>query len=192
MIGAVFGVTYFGSPKFTDVGYRPVQPVPYSHKLHAGDLGMDCRYCHVAVEIGPKATVPPVQTCMNCHQLILPESVKLKPVRDAWINKTPLEWIRIHKTPDYAFFNHSAHIKRGVGCRSCHGRIDQMDVVMQVQPLSMGWCLDCHRNPDMHLRPLDQITNMEWLAPENQLLLADQYKDERNIKPPTDCTGCHR
>ena len=103
-----------------------------------------------------------------------------------------MEWIRIHKIPDYAFFDHSAHIIRGVGCTTCHGRIDQMEVVMQVQPLSMGWCLDCHRNPDMFLRPLNEITKMDWIPPENQLLLAQQYKIDRNINPPTDCTACHR
>ncbi len=191
-IVVVFGVNYFGSPKFTDTGYRPVQPVPYSHKLHAGDLGMDCRYCHTAVEIGAKATVPPTQTCMNCHVLCLPESEKLLPINQSWAEKKPMEWIRIHKIPDYAFFDHSAHIIRGVGCTTCHGRIDQMEVVMQVQPLSMGWCLDCHRNPDMFLRPLNEITKMDWIPPENQLLLAQQYKIDRNINPPTDCTACHR
>jgi len=192
LAGVVFGVTYFGSPKFTDVGYRPIQPIAYSHKLHAGDLGMDCRYCHTAVEVSAKATVPPTQTCMNCHVICMPESEKLLPVRDSWAKKEALEWVRVHKIPDYAVFDHSAHINRGVGCTSCHGRIDQMEVVMQVQPLSMGWCLNCHRNPDMHLRPLDQVTNMEWIAPDDQLLLAEQFKLERNINPPTDCTGCHR
>ncbi len=192
LVGAVFGVSYFGSPKFTDVGYRPEQPIDYSHKLHAGDLGLDCRYCHVGVEYSAKATVPPTQTCMNCHNMILPESEKLAPLRESWKEGKALEWVKIHKVPDFAFFNHSVHVNRGVGCTSCHGRVDQMDVVMQVEPLSMGWCLECHRNPDMHLRTVDQITKMDWMAPENQLQLAEVIKKERNINPPTDCTGCHQ
>ena len=183
---------WFGSPKYTDVGYQPVQPVPYSHKLHAGDLGMDCRYCHTAVERSTVAMVPPTQTCMNCHVLVLPESEKLLPVRESWANKTPIPWIKIHKIPDYAYFDHSAHLRAGVGCASCHGRIDQMEVVRQVKPLSMGWCLECHRDPDMSLRPLDQITNMSWTPPANQREYAAKVKVERNINPPTKCSGCHR
>ena len=192
LVGAVIGFTYFGSPKFTDVGYRPEQPVQYSHKLHADDLGIDCRYCHVGVELSSKAIIPPTQTCMNCHILIKPDSKLLEPVHESWGNNTAIEWIRVHKVPDYAFFDHSAHVTRGVGCASCHGRVDQMEEVMLVEPLSMGWCLDCHRNPDAHLRPLDKVTQMDWTAPENQLQLAEKIKKERHINPPTDCTGCHR
>jgi len=183
---------YFGSPMYTDVGYQPVQPVPYSHKLHAGDMGMDCRYCHTAVERSTVAMVPPTQTCMNCHTLVLPESELLKPVMKSWSEGTPIPWVKIHKVPDYAYFDHSAHLRVGVGCASCHGRIDQMEVVQQDQPLSMGWCLECHRNPDMSLRPIDQITNMSWTPPVNQLELAAKFKLERNINPPTNCSGCHR
>ena len=188
----VWGVWYYFSPKYTDVGYRPVQPVPYSHKLHAGDLGIDCRYCHTTVEVSAWANVPPTQTCMNCHKLILPESEKLLPVRESYATGKPIEWIRVHHIPDFAYFNHSAHLRAGVGCASCHGNIAQMEVVQQVQPLSMGWCLDCHRNPDMHLRPHDQITNMEWTPPEDQMSFAKRIKEELQIKPPVDCSGCHR
>jgi hypothetical protein len=129
---------------------------------------------------------------MNCHILIKPDSKLLEPVHESWGNNTAIEWIRVHKVPDYAFFDHSAHVTRGVGCASCHGRVDQMEEVMLVEPLSMGWCLDCHRNPDAHLRPLDKVTQMDWTAPENQLQLAEKIKKERHINPPTDCTGCHR
>jgi hypothetical protein len=188
----VWGVWYYFSPKYTDVGYRPVQPVPYSHKLHAGDLGIDCRYCHTTVEVSAWANVPPTQTCMNCHKLILPESEKLLPVRESYATGRPIEWVRVHHIPDFAYFNHSAHLRAGVGCASCHGNIAQMEVVQQVQPLSMGWCLDCHRNPDMHLRPHDQITNMEWTPPEDQMSFAKRIKEELQIKPPVDCSGCHR
>jgi hypothetical protein len=188
----VWGVWYYFSPKYTDVGYRPVQPVPYSHKLHAGDLGIDCRYCHTTVEVSAWANVPPTQTCMNCHKLILPESQKLLPVRESYATGKPIEWIRVHHIPDFAYFNHSAHLRAGVGCASCHGNVAQMEVVQQVQPLSMGWCLDCHRKPDMHLRPHDQLTNMEWTPPEDQMSFAKRIKEELQIKPPVDCSGCHR
>ena len=183
---------YFGSPKYTDVGYRPEQPVPYSHKLHAGDLGLDCRYCHVGVEVSASATIPPTQTCMNCHTLIKTDSKKVAAVLESWANGTPIEWIRIHDLPDYAYFNHSAHVSVGVGCVSCHGNVAQMEEVMQVEPLSMSWCLDCHRQPEEHLRPVDQVTNMKWTPPENQMLLARQIIEEKNINPPVDCSGCHR
>ncbi|HKJ67664.1 MAG TPA: cytochrome c3 family protein [bacterium] len=183
---------YFGSPKYTDVGYRPEQPVPYSHKLHAGDLGIDCRYCHSDVEKSPVANVPPTQTCMNCHQLILPESENLAPVRRSWETGEPIEWVRVHMLPNYAYFNHSAHVTAGVGCESCHGNVANMEVVEQQKTLSMGWCLDCHRNPEKSLRPLSEVTTMGWTPPENQMEFASRMMRERNINPPTDCSGCHR
>ena len=191
-VSAVGGVWYYFSPKYTDVGYRPIQPVPYSHKLHAGDLGMDCRYCHTSVEVSAKANVPPTATCMNCHTMILPESEKLLPIRESFATGQPMEWVRIHNIPDYAFFDHSAHINAGVGCISCHGNVAEMVVVQQVEPLSMGWCLDCHRNPDPNLRPIDQVTNMDWQPPADHAEFVAAWKQEKDINPPTDCSGCHR
>lgn len=191
-IGTVGFVWYYFSPEYTDVGYRPEQPVPYSHKVHAGDLGMDCRYCHSAVEVSAKANVPPTQTCMNCHTLIKTDSDKLQLVRESWSTGKPIEWVRVHKVGEYAYFNHSAHINAGVGCASCHGNVAEMEKVIQVEPLSMGWCLDCHRNPDEHLRPAGEITNMKWEPPENQLEIAAKIKKDKNIAPPVDCSGCHR
>ena len=191
--GNVVGfIWYYGSPKYTDVGYRPKQPVDYSHKLHAGDLGMDCRYCHSTVEFSPQAGVPPTQTCMNCHTTVRPESEKLALVRESWATGKPIQWIRVHKTPDFAYFDHSSHINAGVGCESCHGNVRQMDVVMQVEPLSMSWCLDCHRAPEMHLRPPDQITVMDWQPPENQLELAAAMMKSKGLAPSEDCSTCHR
>ena len=190
--GVVGFFWYYGSPKYTDVGYRPEQPVPYSHKLHAGDLGLDCRYCHVGVEVSASATVPPTQTCMNCHTLVKADSKKLARVLQSWTSGEPIDWVRIHDLPDYAYFNHSAHINAGVGCISCHGNIAEMEKVTQVEPLSMGWCLDCHREPELHLRPLSEITNMKWIPPENQMALAREIIKEKNINPPVDCSGCHR
>ena len=191
-IGTIGFVWYYFSPEYTDVGYRPEQPVPYSHKLHASDLGMDCRYCHTSVEVSAKANVPPTQTCMNCHTLILTSSEKLLPVRESWNTGIPIEWVRVHKIADYAYFNHSVHVNAGVGCASCHGNVAEMEKVIQTEPLSMGWCLDCHRNPDQHLRPLSEITNMNWTPPENQQEIAARIKKEKNIAPPVDCSGCHR
>jgi hypothetical protein len=194
LLGAmvVGGVWYYGSPRYTDVGYRPHQPVPYSHKLHVGELGLDCRYCHVSVEVSPVANVPPTRTCMNCHKLVARDSEKLAPIRESEASGFPMRWIRVHHLPDYAYFNHAAHVRAGVGCVTCHGRIDEMEEVMQVQPMSMGWCLDCHRNPAPNLRPRDQVTNMRWSPPDDQLELAAVLIAENGIRPPVDCSGCHR
>jgi len=183
---------YYGSPKYTDVGYRPKQPIPYSHKLHAGDLGMDCRYCHTRVEVSPHANVPSTQTCMNCHTLIGSDSDKLLPVRESWATGEPIEWVRIHKLPDYAYFDHSAHLNAGVGCESCHGNIAAMEVVEQKKPLSMSWCLDCHRNPGPYLRSQDELTKMNWKPPVNQEEIAERIIKEKQIAPPLECSGCHR
>ena len=193
-IGTVGFVWYYFSPKYTDVGYRPIQPVDYSHKLHAGELGIDCRYCHTNVERSAYAGVPPTQTCMNCHTLIKPDSEKLLPVRESWATGKPIEWERVHKVGEYAYFNHSVHVNSGVGCESCHGNIAQMDVVMQSQPLSMGWCLDCHRNPDPHLRPIEEVTTMGWHPPIDQdpEAFAKEFKAAHKINPPEDCSACHR
>ena len=189
---AVGFIWYYGSPKYTDVGYRPTQPVPYSHLVHAGNLGMDCRYCHNFVETSENAGVPPTQTCMNCHTMVLPESEKLLPIRESFATGKPMEWVRIHKIPDYAYFNHSVHIRAGVGCYTCHGNIRQMEVVQQEKPLSMSWCLDCHRNPEMYLRPDSLITDMNWTPPPNQKELAAKIIKEKKLAPPENCSACHR
>jgi len=190
--GLVSVIWWFGSPQYTDVGYQPDQPISYSHKLHAGDLGIDCRYCHTTVEIGATASIPPTQTCMNCHTLVKPDSEKLKPLIESWNTGRSLEWIRIHKVPDYAYFNHSIHIQSGVGCISCHGNVAQMEVVRLEKSLSMGWCLDCHRNTAQNLRPVDQVTNMNWTPGEDQLEWAKEFMLTNNINPTEDCSGCHR
>jgi hypothetical protein len=189
---AVGGIWYYFSPRFTDVGYRPIQPVPYSHKLHAGELHIDCRYCHASVELSPVANVPPTQVCMNCHRLVKVDSPALAKVRDSAKNGTPMRWVRVHKLPDYAYFDHHAHVRAGVGCVTCHGHIEQMDVVQQAQPLNMEWCLNCHRNPQPNLRPLSEITNMSWRPPRDPALRARQLAELRPVKPPVDCSGCHR
>jgi len=187
-------VWYGGSPATTDVGYAPQQPVPYSHALHAGELGIDCRYCHNTVEIAAHAAVPPTQTCMNCHTNIRGTSAKLLPVRESSASGMPIPWVRVHDLPDYVYFNHSAHVRRGVGCVECHGRIDGMEVVYQAKKLSMGWCLDCHRNPDAHLRPPEAVTQMDWEPPAgvDRAAYGKTIRERLKLAPSEDCSTCHR
>ncbi len=183
-------VTFGFSPNATDVGYAPEQPVEYSHRLHAGELGMDCRYCHNTVDRQTHAAVPATETCMGCHARIHTESAKLAAVRESFATDMSIPWVRVHDLPDYAYFDHSAHVLKGVGCESCHGRIDTMEVVYQKEPLSMGWCLKCHRNPEPNLRPSEFVTVMNY-----QPKSADegaQLAKANNIKPPEECSGCHR
>jgi hypothetical protein len=191
-VATVGGAWYWFSPKYTDVGYQPEQPVAYSHALHAGRLGMDCRYCHDTAERAGYAAVPPTQTCMNCHAVVKKDSPLLEKVRASWETGEPLHWQRVHILPDYAYFNHSAHLAAGVGCVSCHGRVDQMEVVRQEKPLSMSWCLDCHRNPTPNLRPRSEVTNMAWDAKAAGYDPAKDPARTRQVKPPQYCSGCHR
>jgi hypothetical protein len=191
----VTGVWYYLSPNFTDVGYRPQQPIAFSHKVHAGELGMDCRYCHNTVERGARAAIPPTATCMNCHAYVKTGSDEIKKIWASAENNTPIEWVRVHLLPDYAYFDHSVHLAAGIGCVSCHGRIDRMDVVQQDQPLSMGWCLDCHRNPSSHLRPRAEVTNMDYdPVAAGYVAGSDEERARRDFKlaPPEHCSGCHR
>lgn len=188
----VAGIWYFFSPQYTDVGYQPEQPVFYSHKLHAGDLGINCLYCHATVDRAPVAVVPPTEVCLNCHRTVKRDSPALAVVRESAATGRPIQWVRVHSLPGFAHFDHRAHVRAGVGCSTCHGRIDQMDVVSQAQPLSMSWCLDCHRNPDPYLRPADEVTNMDWSPPRDQLESAARIKKAKGIRPPLDCSGCHR
>lgn len=185
-IGIVLVFWIYFSPRNLQVGYAPDQPVPYSHRLHAGELGIDCRYCHANVERSQEAMIPPTQTCMGCHNIVRNQSAALAPVRESWETGRSVEWVRVHKLPEHTYFDHSVHLAAGVGCVSCHGRVDQMEVVRIEQPIAMGWCLDCHRNPGPNLRPADQITNMAWEPDENW------QPQVASVNPPTHCSGCHR
>ncbi|GIW72437.1 MAG: cytochrome c [Planctomycetota bacterium] len=191
-VGATLVVWKFFAPGFLWAGYRPQQPVPYSHLLHVGQLGLDCRYCHTGVERGAKAAVPPAATCMNCHRTIRADSPLLAPIREAAAGGKAVEWVKVHGLADYVYFDHSRHVNAGIGCVSCHGRIDQMEVVRQVAPLSMFWCLDCHRAPENHLRPREHVTSMDWKAEPDQRTLGLRLKQERGINPPQHCSACHR
>lgn len=190
----VAGLIYYGfSPQATDVGYMPTQPVAYSHAVHVGRLGLDCRYCHTTVEEAGSAAVPPTKTCMGCHTNIRGGSEKLALVRDSYEKGLPIRWVKVHDLPDYAYFNHSAHVRRGVGCSTCHGRVDKMEVVYQAEPLSMQWCLECHRNPERYVRPLEEITNMEWApTPQEQARIGPAVVEALGLKPSEDCSTCHR
>ncbi|RJP21898.1 MAG: cytochrome C [Candidatus Omnitrophota bacterium] len=191
--GYALSVVYYGgSPRTTDVGYEPAQPVEYSHALHVGKLGIDCRYCHTTVESSAQASIPPTQTCMNCHKQIRAESRKLLPMKQSHATGMPIEWIRVHDLPDYVYFNHSAHVTRGVSCVSCHGRVDKMQVVYQKETLSMAWCLDCHRRPEKHLREQEFVTQLDWTPGEDPLTYGLRIRERNNINPSTDCSTCHR
>lgn len=189
---AVGMVYYVGNPHTTDVGYSPEQPIPYSHALHVGRLGLDCRYCHTAVDTAARMPVPTTAVCMNCHQRVATDSEKLAPLFEAVKSGKPVRWVRVHDLPDYVYFDHSAHVDRGVGCVSCHGRIDAMEQVYQVHTLSMGWCLDCHRQPEAHLRPVDKVTDMTWRPAGDPLEFGRAFRQQNRINPSTDCSTCHR
>ena len=188
-------VAYGFSPETTDVGFQPIQPVPFSHKLHAGDLGMDCRYCHNTVEFADHAAIPPTQTCMNCHTQIHKDSTRIKPLLDSYLSGMSVPWKRVHDLPDFVYFSHQAHVIRGVSCVSCHGRVDKMEVVTQEKTLSMGWCLDCHRGPEEYLRDPSLVTKLNWgLDRSRDQMLEDgaQWRLRNNLNPSEDCSTCHR
>lgn len=195
LLAILSGVTisaYMFSPRRAETGYSPVQPVEYSHKLHAGNLGMDCRYCHSTVERSGFAALPATETCMNCHKMVKPESPLLQPVRESYASGRPIPWVHIHKLPEYVYFNHAAHINAGVSCVTCHGRVDQMIQVRQVEPLTMKWCLDCHRDPAPHIRPRELVTRLDWKPEGDPAVIGRKLMAENNIHPPENCSGCHR
>jgi len=171
------------------------QPVQFSHKHHVSDDGIDCRYCHTTVETSSFAGIPSTKTCMNCHSQIFADSPYLEPVRESWRTGRPIRWVRVHDLPDFVYFNHSIHVNKGVGCATCHGRVDQMPLVWQAESLQMEWCLDCHRQPERFLRPREEVFNMQWQPPRNQLeegrKLAQQY-NVRSVNDLISCYTCHR
>lgn len=182
LLGAstVFAVYYYFTPKYTRVGYTPSQPVPFDHSLHVQQVGLDCRYCHNHVEDSSHSNVPSNATCYNCHgKGVAKDSPKLLAVREAGEGGDPIKWRRVHALPDYAYFNHAVHVNRGVSCQSCHGNVNEMKIVSHDQPLSMGWCLDCHREPEKHLRPLADITNFDYQAGPGEDAGIDAHKGFR-------------
>jgi hypothetical protein len=188
----LFLLYFAGAPSTTDVGYSPKQPVAYSHQVHAGQMGLDCRYCHTTVETAAFAAVPPTSVCMNCHRNIAPDVKAMQPVLQSAKSGEPIPWVRVHDLPDYVYFDHSAHVSRGVSCVSCHGRVDLMPQVYQVKTLSMGWCLECHRDPAPNIRPVALVTNLGWIPEEDPRRLGQRLMAELQIRPSTNCSTCHR
>lgn len=185
---AMAGVTYYLTPKYTRVGYQPKQPVAFSHKIHNEQLGIDCRYCHNNVDGSWFSNIPAASTCMNCHSLILKDDPKLALVRESFATGKPIPWVQIHKVPDYVYFNHSVHVNRGISCVHCHGEINQMDEVQHAKPLSMSFCLDCHRAPDQKIRPVDLVTQLDWKGQVDGKQLVHDWK----VQPGQSCSTCHR
>ena len=202
LIGGVVtaGLTYYFTPKYTRVGYQPTQPVPFSHSIHVQQLGLDCRYCHDGVEKSWYSNVPAADTCMNCHSAIRANDPKLEPVRASYKDQNkPVEWVQIHKLPDYVYFNHSVHVNRGVSCVECHGRVDEMDEVRHEKHFSMTFCLDCHRelspengDPNKRLRPLDKITDLAYDRSSDPDNKDRNFVKEWHVKTSENCSACHR
>ena len=197
--GVAVGVTVYLTPKYTRAGYQPVQPVPFSHKIHAGQLGLDCRYCHSGVDKSWVANIPSASTCMNCHNQVLKDDPRLAIVRESATNNTPIPWVQVHITPDYVYFNHSVHVTRGISCVECHGRVDQMDEVRHEKSFSMSFCLDCHKAPADHIRPTDKVTDLAWQWDADSVKAAKLQKTEGakfvhdwRVESLISCSACHR
>jgi hypothetical protein len=185
----------FRSDYVTEVRFPRTQPVPFSHKHHVGDDGLDCRYCHTSVEDGAFAGIPSTKVCMNCHTQIWADSPVLAPVRDSFQSGKSLEWTRVHNLPGYVYFDHSIHIHKGVGCSTCHGRVDEMPFTWRVNTLYMDWCLECHRNPEQYIRPRKDVFRMDYLPPADQLALGRRLAKEYKVQSTrllTSCSTCHR
>ncbi len=190
---AVWG--YFRSGYVTEVGVPRVQPVPFSHKHHVGDDGIDCRYCHTSVEDSAFAGIPPTKTCMNCHSQIWADSPMLEPVRESFRSGKSLEWTRVYNLPGYVYFDHSIHVHKGVGCSTCHGRVDEMPLIWRENSLYMDWCLTCHRAPEQFVRPREDVFSMDYRPPADQVALGRKLVKEYKIQSArvlTSCSTCHR
>ena len=193
------GVTYYFTPKYTREGYQPIQPVPFSHKIHAGELGIDCRYCHNGVEKSWFSNLPGASTCMNCHNQVLKNDPRLAVVRESAKKNIPIRWVQIHKLPGYVYFNHAVHVRRGISCVYCHGRVDQMSEVRHAKPFSMSFCLNCHRDPAAFIRPESKVTDLGWQwstnAAENahlQKVNGKKLVHDWKVQSLQSCSTCHR
>ena len=202
IFGAVFFILFLAwvgagvtrSTYITNEGIARNQPVPFSHEHHVNGLGIDCRYCHSTVDKSAFAGIPPTKVCMTCHSQVWTNAAILEPVRQSWATGQPIRWNRVHDIPDYAYFNHAVHVAKGVGCNTCHGQVDQMPLMMQASSLQMEWCLECHRNPEKYVRPREEVFNMKWRRPANQLALGEKLVQDYHVHKEqlTNCTVCHR
>ena len=176
----------------TEARVARAQPVPFSHKHHVAGMGIDCRYCHTTVETSSFAGLPPTQTCMNCHAQIWNQAPMLEPVRESFRSDKSIEWTRVNQLADFVYFDHSIHVNKGVGCVTCHGRVDLMPLAWREHTLHMEWCLQCHRQPELYVRPRERVFDMEWKPEEDQRTLGLRLVKEYNIRRVTDCSACHR
>jgi hypothetical protein len=191
--GGVGGLLFYVRSPVARGMQDPVeQPIQFDHRHHTRDEGIDCRFCHSTVDRSPHAGIPSTQLCLNCHSQIWNQSPLLDPVRRSFIEGQPLEWKKVNDVPDFVYFNHSIHVNKGVGCVTCHGRIDQMAAVEKAQPLTMSWCLDCHRNPEKNIRPVEEVTNMAWRPEGDPAEAGKQYAELNQVHTRTSCTTCHR
>ena len=190
---AAYGLALINRSAYvTEARVAREQPIQFSHRHHAGELGIDCRYCHTSVERTASAGIPPTQTCMNCHAQIWVDSPVLEPVRASFRADRSIHWTRVHDLPDYVYFNHSIHVQKGVACVSCHGRVDEMNLVWQEASLQMEWCLDCHRAPERYVRPREEVFNMAWQPPGRQIDIGRELVKTYKVQRLTDCQTCHR
>jgi hypothetical protein len=187
-----FGGLIVRSPYETLQNVPREQPVAFSHEHHVGGLGIDCRYCHTTVEYSSFANIPATKICMNCHSEMWAASPELEPVRQSYRTGRSIAWTRVHDLPGYVYFDHSIHISKGVGCSTCHGRVDKMPLTWQAQPLTMQWCLGCHRHPERYVRPRDKVFEMAYAAPPDQLVLGRRLMKQYHIQSLTSCSTCHR
>jgi hypothetical protein len=194
LVGGLIGLAYAlqSSPYVTRAFEARTQPIQFSHERHVGGNGIDCRYCHTSVETSWFAGIPPTKTCMNCHAQIFKDSPFLELVRSSFRDDRSIEWTRVHDLPDFVYFNHSIHVNKGIGCSTCHGRVDLMPQLFQVQTLEMGWCLDCHRNPALYVRPREAVFDMTYRPPADQRTLGRRLVAEYKIQSLTSCSTCHR
>ena len=183
---------YHRSPYVTQANVVRAQPVPFSHKHHVKGLGVDCRYCHTGVEEGASAGLPPTHTCMSCHSQIWTRAGMLEPVRESFRTGEPLTWTRVHDVPDFVYFDHSIHVAQGVGCSTCHGPVDEMPLMWRHSTLHMEWCLECHRQPEAFIRPREEVFNMEWVPPKDQLVQGARLVEDYGVESKTSCSTCHR
>jgi hypothetical protein len=182
----------YRSPYITREGTPVGQPVPFSHKHHVRDDGIDCRYCHTSVEKSAFAGIPPTKTCMNCHTMIWPDAPMLAPIRRSFETDQSIQWIRVNYLPQFVYFDHSIHIHKGVGCTTCHGPVGDMPLTWQNATLQMRWCVDCHRQPEQYLRPREAVFRVDWKPPSDQIAQGRKLMQEYDVKPLIDCYTCHR
>jgi hypothetical protein len=197
--GVVAGFWYYFTPKYTRVGYQPIQPVSFSHALHVSQVGLDCRYCHTGEDKSWYSNIPAASTCMNCHRQVLKDDPRLALVRESAATGRAIPWIQIHRVPDFVYFNHAVHINRGISCVECHGQVNQMDEVYHAKSLAMAFCLDCHRHPAAAVRPLDKVTDLNWkwnedprTAAEMQRANGEKFVREWKVQSLQTCSACHR